>query len=48
MCMHDYLKLSDFKDKEGDITIDDLSNTFSETINKLGTLSKLKITIKKR
>ena len=47
MCMHDYLKLSDFKDKEGDITIDDLSNTFSETINKLGTLSKLKITIKK-
>jgi hypothetical protein len=47
MCMHDYLKLSDFKDREGDITIDDLSNTFSETINKLGTLSKLKITIKK-
>lgn len=47
MCMHDYLKISDFKDKEGDITIDDLSNTFSETINKLGTLSKLKITIKK-
>ena len=47
MCMHDYLKLSDFKDREGDITIDDLSNTFSETINRLGTLSKLKITIKK-
>ena len=47
MCMHDYLKLSDFKDKEGDIDIGDLSNTFSETINKLGTLSKLKITIKK-
>lgn len=47
MCMHDYLKLSDFKDREGNITIDDLSNTFSETINKLGTLSKLKITIKK-
>lgn len=47
MCMHDYLKLSDFKDREGDIDIGDLSNTFSETINKLGTLSKLKITIKK-
>ena len=47
MCMHDNLKLSDFKDKEGDITIDDLSNTFSETINKLGTLSRLKILIKK-
>ena len=47
MCMHDYLKLSDFRDREGDITIDDLSNTFSETINKLGTLSRLKILIKK-
>lgn len=47
MCMHDYLKLSDFKDREGDIDIGDLSDTFSETINKLGTLSKLKITIKK-
>lgn len=47
MCMHDYLKLSDFRDREGDIDIGDLSNTFSETINKLGTLSKLKITIKK-
>lgn len=47
MCMHDYLKLSDFRDREGDIDIGDLSNTFSETINRLGTLSKLKIVIKK-
>lgn len=38
MAVCDYLKLSDFVDREGDITIDDLANTFTNTINKLSTL----------
>nr|DAW11201.1 MAG TPA: hypothetical protein [Caudoviricetes sp.] len=47
MCMHDYVKLSDFRDKEGEITYDDLANTFSNVMKSLSRLSKLHITIKK-
>lgn len=45
MAICDYLKLSDFVDREGDITIDDLANTFTNTINKLSTLCRFDITI---
>jgi hypothetical protein len=45
MAVCDYLKLSDFVDREGDITIDDLANTFTNTINKLSTLCKFNIRI---
>lgn len=47
MAVCDYLKLSDFVDREGDITIDDLANTFTNTINKLSTLCKFNIRILK-
>ena len=45
MAVCDYLKLSDFVDREGDITIDDLANTFTNTINKLSTLCKFNIRV---
>ena len=45
MAICDYLKLSDFVDREGDITIDDLANTFTNTINKLSTLCRFDISI---
>ena len=47
MAVCDYLKLSDFVDREGDITIDDLANTFTNTINKLSTLCIFDIRILK-
>lgn len=45
MAICDYLKLSDFVDREGDITIDDLANTFTNTINKLSTLCRFDISV---
>lgn len=45
MAVCDYLKLSDFVDREGDITIDDLANTFTNTINKLSTLCVFHVTV---
>lgn len=47
MAVCDYLKLSDFVDREGDITIDDLANTFTNTINKLSSLCVFEITVSK-
>ena len=47
MCMHDYVKLSDFRDQEGEITYDDLANTFSNVMRSLSRLSTLMITVKK-
>ena len=47
MCMHDYVKLSDFRDQEGEITYDDLANTFSNVMKSLSRLSRLLITVKK-
>lgn len=47
MCMHDYVKLSDFRDQEGEITYDDLANTFSNVMKSLSRLSTLMITVKK-
>ena len=47
MCVHDYVKLSDFRDQEGEITYDDLANTFSNVMRSLSRLSTLTITIKK-
>lgn len=47
MCMHDYVKLSDFRDKEGEITYDDLANTFSNVMKSLSRLSTLSIIVKK-
>lgn len=47
MCIHDYVKLSDFRDQEGEITYDDLANTFTNVMKSLSRLSKLHITIKK-
>lgn len=45
MAVCDYLKLSDFVDREGDITIDDLANTFTNTINKLSTLRTFSVRV---
>ena len=47
MCVHDYVKLSDFRDQEGEITYDDLANTFSNVMKSLSRLSMLLITVKK-
>ena len=47
MCMHDYVKLSDFRDQEGEITYDDLANTFSNVMKHLSRLFTLSITVKK-
>ncbi len=47
MCMHDYVKLSDFRDQEGEITYDDLANTFTNVMKSLSRLSTLNITVKK-
>ena len=47
MCMHDYVKLSDFRDQEGEITYDDLANTFSNVMKSLSRLSRLSITVKR-
>ena len=47
MCVHDYVKLSDFRDQEGEITYDDLANTFSNIMRSLSRLSTLMITVKK-
>ena len=47
MCMHDYVKLSDFRDQEGEITYDDLANTFSNVMKSLSRLSRLLITVKR-
>ena len=47
MCVHDYVKLSDFRDQEGEITYDDLANTFSNVMKSLSRLSTLMITVKK-
>lgn len=47
MCVHDYVKLSDFRDQEGEITYDDLANTFSNVMRSLSRLSTLMITVKK-
>ena len=47
MCVHDYVKLSDFRDQEGEITYDDLANTFSNVMRSLSRLSMLTITVKK-
>ncbi len=47
MCVHDYVKLSDFRDQEGEITYDDLANTFTNVMKSLSRLSKLHITVKK-
>lgn len=47
MCMHDYVKLSDFRDQEGEITYDDLANTFSNIMKSLSRLSTLSIIVKK-
>lgn len=47
MCMHDYVKLSDFRDQEGEITYDDLANTFSNVMKSLSRLSTLSIIVKK-
>lgn len=46
MAVCDYLKLSDFVDREGDITIDDLANTFTNTINKLSTLRVFSVSVR--
>ena len=47
MCMHDYVKLSDFRDQEGEITYDDLANTFSNVMKSLSRLFRLSITVKR-
>lgn len=47
MAMHDYIRLSDFQDGEGDITFDDLVGTFTQTIQDASRLAKYKITIMK-
>ena len=47
MCVHDYVKLSDFRDQEGEITYDDLANTFSNVMKHLSRLFTLSITVKK-
>lgn len=47
MCVHDYVKLSDFRDQEGEITYDDLANTFNNVMKSLSRLSTLMITVKK-
>lgn len=47
MTMHDYIRLSDFQDREGDITFDDLVGTFTQTIQDASRLAKYKITIMK-
>ena len=47
MCVHDYVKLSDFRDQEGEITYDDLANTFSNVMKSLSRLSMLSIIVKK-
>lgn len=47
MCVHDYVKLSDFRDQEGEITYDDLANTFTNVMRSLSRLSTLIIKVKK-
>lgn len=46
-CMHDYVRLSDFRDQDGNITIDDMSNTFARAIQEVSRLAKYKITVMK-
>lgn len=46
-CMHDYIRLDQFQDQEGDITFDDLVGTFTQTILYASRLAKYKITIMK-
>lgn len=48
MCVHDYVKLSDFRDQEGEITYDDLANTFTNVMKYLSRLATLSIVVKKR
>lgn len=47
MCVHDYVKLSDFRDQEGEITYDDLANTFTNVMKSLSRLATLSIVVKK-
>lgn len=47
MTMHDYIRLDQFQDQEGDITFDDLLGTFTQTIQDASRLAKYKITIMK-
>lgn len=47
MSMHDYIRLDQFQDQEGDITFDDLLGTFTQTIQDASRLAKYKITIMK-
>lgn len=46
-CMHDYIRLSDFRDQDGNITIDDMSNTFARAVQEVSRLAKYKITVMK-
>lgn len=46
-CMHDYVRLSDFRDRDGNITIDDMSNTFARAVQEVSRLAKYKITVMK-
>lgn len=47
MTMHDYIRLDQFQDQEGDITFDDLLGTFTQAIQNASRLAKYKITIMK-
>lgn len=47
MSMHDYIRLDQFQDQEGDITFDDLLGTFTQAIQNASRLAKYKITIMK-
>lgn len=47
MTMHDYVRLDQFQDQEGDITFDDLLGTFTQAIQNASRLAKYKITIMK-
>lgn len=47
MTMHDYVHLDQFQDREGDITFDDITNTFSNVLENLSRLIKYKIVIMK-
>lgn len=47
MTMHDYVRLDQFQDREGDITFDDVTNTFASVLENLSRLIKYKIIIMK-
>lgn len=47
MAVRDYLTLNDFRDQEGEITFDDVVNTFRSAISDLTRLGKVRVVVKK-